>query len=157
MKKWLAATLVTFSIGAASHSVYSHLKLANSALELTRLAAENITLKKSLSNAELEKKKAVTKANSKAKAKGRLRRTVTSIPFLGIAALGGFEYYDFNNWKKENPNGTKKQYICESLELTNEVLGDVLLEIPSEHRPSEGLIREYLPKCEVYNYSTKNI
>ena len=157
MNKLITASLITISISAASHSVYSHLKLANSALELTRLAAENLTLKKSLSNAEMEKKKAVAKANSKAKAKGRLRRTVTSIPFLGIAALGGFEYYDFNNWKKENPNGSKKQYICESLELTNEVLGDVLLEIPPEHRPSENFVREYLPKCEFESDAVKNI
>lgn len=97
-------------------------------------------------NAAMHKKN-VTKAVVKTKAKARLRRVATMVPFAVAVAGVYFEERDFNEWMAENPDGTLKQYLCEMAELSSEFLDDVLSDLPEKVRPSEDMLTEFVPDC----------
>jgi hypothetical protein len=46
------------------------------------------------------------------------------------------------------PDGTAEDYACDMAALTAEVVDEVLQELPELARPSERLVRDFLPDCD---------
>ncbi|GGD24427.1 hypothetical protein [Sinisalibacter lacisalsi] len=84
---------------------------------------------------EAEERRAVAKARTKEKAKARLRRVVTVLPFVGLAAAVGFEYADYQAWLEENPGGDAETYGREVMEVSQEVADEVLADLPERVGP----------------------
>ena len=47
----------------------------------------------------------------------------------------------------ENPDGKRKQYLCEVAELSSESVDDVLSDLPEKVRPLEDMLTEFVPDC----------
>lgn len=96
-------------------------------------------------------RKDIAKAVARTKAKGRLRRVVVAVPFVGVAAAVAFEAQDYSQWQDENPGKTSGDYSCEvatlSAEVVDEVL-EVLQELPERVRPRSEVVLGRLPQCE---------
>jgi len=91
---------------------------------------------------------AVAKAVMKTKAKSRIRRAVVAIPVVGLGAMVYFEERNFREWKEDNPEGTRQEYGCEVVDMTAEVLQEVLQELPEYVRPEPETVFKLIPKCE---------
>lgn len=79
------------------------------------------------------------------KAKARLRRIATAVPLVGLGAAAYFEENDRREWLDANPGKTNADYACEIAELTTEVMGEVMAELPmAVHLPQWAM-----PECEV--------
>src|SRR6056297_1058679 len=91
---------------------------------------------------------AVAKAVMKTKAKARIRRAVVAIPVVGLGAMVYFEERNFREWKDEHPEGTRQEYGCEVVDMTAEVLEEVLQELPEYVRPEPETVFKLMPKCE---------
>ncbi|NOX74442.1 MAG: hypothetical protein GXP03_12780 [Alphaproteobacteria bacterium] len=156
---WLAVTLAVSTAGLALEAAKTTAQLAVVTAQLAgktaKVAQQATTITKqskaikSLKNNITKSKRKFGKQIAKAKAKGRLRRTVTSVPLLGVAAAIAFEEVAFRGWLKENPGGSRGQYGCEVWGTTLEVADDVLAELP------EGWVRRWarktvegMPSCE---------
>lgn len=92
--------------------------------------------------------KAVAQAVVKTKAKARTRRTVVAIPIIGLGAMVYFEERNFKEWLEDNPDGTREEYGCEVVDMTAEVLEEVLQELPAIVRPEPETVFKLIPKCE---------
>ena len=63
---------------------------------------------------------------------------------VGAAIAAAFEYSDYSQWQAEHPNGDFQDYTKETLEISGQVMEEVLGEIPVELRPSrEKLLATY--------------
>ena len=91
---------------------------------------------------------AVAKAVMKTKAKARIRRAVVAIPIIGLGAIVYFEERNFKEWLEDNPEGTRQEYGCEVVEMTAQVLEEVLQELPEYVRPEPETVFKLIPKCE---------
>jgi len=91
---------------------------------------------------------AVAKAVMKTKAKAQIRRAVVAIPVVGLGAMVYFEERNFREWKEDNPEGTRQEYGCEVVDMTAEVLEEVLQELPEYVRPEPETVFKLIPKCE---------
>lgn len=69
-------------------------------------------------------KKRHKKALFKSKVKERGKRVATAIPFLGLAAAAVFEKYEYDEWKKENPDADLEDYKNEILVTAKEILNE---------------------------------
>jgi len=84
----------------------------------------------------------------KTKAKARIRRAVVAIPVVGIGAMVYFEERNFKEWLEDNPDGTRREYGCEVVDMTAEVLEEVLQELPEYARPEPETVFKLIPKGE---------
>ena len=130
---WLVGALASLSIGLT----WCSLQLTTSIARLTTEATATA----------LKHRKEITKAVARTKAKARLKRALVMVPIAGIAAGAYFEEQDFQEWKQQNPNGSRQDYACEVAALTAEILDELLREIPDNLRPSEKRLTDQLPKC----------
>lgn len=95
------------------------------------LSAQLITAASALNAQKLKHKVELKKALAKEKVKSRMRRAIVAVPFVGSVAFAAMELNDFQLWKKENPGKTESDYACETVQLSAEVLEDVLAELPN--------------------------
>ena len=104
-----------------------------------------------------DKAKTVARTKARERARARVRRFVIAgaavIPAAGIVAAPGiagyFETADFEDWKRDNPEGTFSDYACEAGKMSAEMVDDVLLELPDMIRPSPDAVRSKMPQCGV--------
>ena len=94
------------------------------------LSAQLITAASALNAQKLKHKVELKKALAKEKVKSRMRQAIVAVPFVGSVAFAAMELNDFQLWKKENPGKTESDYACETVQLSAEVLEDVLAELP---------------------------
>ena len=95
------------------------------------LSAQLITAASALNAQKLKHKVELKKALAKEKVKSRMRQAIVAVPFVGSVAFAAMELNDFQLWKKENPGKTESDYACETVQLSAEVLEDVLAELPN--------------------------
>ncbi|KAA0909426.1 hypothetical protein FLO80_21620 [Aquicoccus porphyridii] len=96
----------------------------------------------------LAHRKQLAKAVARTKAKARLRRAIVAIPVAGLGAIAYFEEQDYQEWREDNPEGTRQQYACEVASLTAEVVDEVLQDLPEVVRPSPSTVLAKLPTCD---------
>jgi hypothetical protein len=82
----------------------------------------------------------------KEKAKARLRRTMVAIPIAGIAAASYFEYAQYKSWQVSNTELEFADYASEIGDDTEQVMDEVLQELPKDIRPSEGAVQSLVSK-----------
>ena len=131
---WLVGALASVSLGV---SIWAFQATATDA----RLGVEATTI-------TIKHRKAIAAAVMKVKAKARLKRMITMIPFAGAAAGLYFEEQEYKEWLAENPNESRSDYLCETAEITSAVLDEVLAELPAAIRPSKISLNDMMPKCE---------
>lgn len=100
------------------------------------LTAQVATLTASATAAAVSAAKERAKIKAKTKAKERLRRILVAIPIAGTAAAVYFEEADYEEWLVENPGGTFSDYACIQAELSADLIGEVLAELPDGHGQS---------------------
>ena len=96
----------------------------------------------------IKHKKEIKKTISKIKAKTRLKRMITMLPFAGAAAGIYFEENEFQEWLLNNPGGTRSDYLCEISNITAEILDEVINDLPQSIKPNKKLIETIVPKCQ---------
>ena len=96
----------------------------------------------------IKHKKEIKKTISKIKAKARLKRMITMLPFAGAAAGIYFEESEFQEWLLDNPDGTRSDYLYEITDITSEILDEVINELPQSIKPNKKLIETISPKCQ---------
>ena len=97
----------------------------------------------------IKHKKEIKKIISKIKAKARLKRMITMLPFAGAAAGIYFEESEFQEWLLDNPDGTRSDYLCEIADITSEILDEVINDLPQSIKPNKRLIETIAPKCQI--------
>ena len=115
------------------------------ALQKTYMAAK---LSTEITANTIKHKKEIKKAILKIKAKARLKRMITMLPFAGAAAGIYFEESEFQEWLLDNPDGTRSDYLCEITDITSEILDEVINELPQSIKPNKKLIETISPKCQ---------
>jgi len=109
---WLMFDKVLNKTKTASLSAISANSLRHKT-ELVRLKAKHKT--------EIAKLKLKNKKNiAKVKVKERSKRLVAAIPIIGTASLlwtGKEEYADYEDWLKNNPEGTADEYASYKVDL----------------------------------------
>ena len=84
---------------------------------------------------------------SKIKAKARLKRMITMLPFAGAAAGLYFEESEFQEWLIDNPNGKRSDYLCEIAEITSEIIDEFIDALPQSIKSGENLLKAITPEC----------
>lgn len=142
----IAASLFALK-SAATVAQLSTQAATTAAQHKDKLAALTAAHRKQIATNAATHKKNITKAVAKAKAKARLRRVAAMVPVAGTVAGVYFEEREYNEWLAENPDGTRKEYLCEMAELSSEFVDDVLSDLPEKVRPSENMLTEFVPDC----------
>ena len=112
-----------------------------------QLLASTIALKE----LKIRHKNEIKKAIVKERAKARLRRILVAIPVFGTVAFTAFEIADYKEWKKQNPNQSSEKYFCENAHITNQIIDEVLAELPASKFSREELISKLVNRCEKNN------
>lgn len=71
-----------------------------------------------------DKMKDKVKIKAKARAKAKIQRGVAAIPMIGLASLAVFEKMEFDDWKKDHPDGTPEEYARQLSETTQELFNE---------------------------------
>lgn len=148
----LCVSLLTTTISLAAWTLSLSAQVATMTASAAATAIANrkaiaSAVAKTKTRMTLERKKSVSKAVIKTKSKARLRRFVVAVPFVGALAVAEFERRDFNEWKKENPEGDLQAYGCEVSVSSAELIDEVLQELPENIRPSRDVVLSQLPQC----------
>lgn len=130
---WLCAALLAASLALGAWAMQMAVTVATMSAAAATTAAAH--------------RKELARAVAKAKAKARLRHVIVALPFVGGAAIVYFENQNYQEWKEENPSGTRSDYLCEMAELTAEVMDDVLQGLPERLRPNPELLLSRTPAC----------
>lgn len=104
---------------------------ANSRARIAQAAAVKSAVAYANVKADAEQRQAVSNAVAKEKAKARVGRVAVATPFVGLVIAAGFEYSDFQHWKRDQPDGTVQDYTKESIGNMKLVADDVLETLPS--------------------------
>ena len=131
---WLTSGLIFVSVGASIWAFQATVTAARLGAEITTTAVRH--------------RKDIASAVMRVKAKARLKRMVTMIPFAGLAAGAYFEEQEYNEWLEDNPDSSRSYYLCALAGLTSEVLDEVLEGLPTAVRPNENTLNNMTPKCE---------
>jgi len=115
------------------------------ALQKTYMVAK---LSTEITTNTIKHKKEIQKTISKIKAKARLKRMITMLPFAGAAAGIYFEESEFQEWLLDNPDGTRSDYLCAIADITSEILDEVINDLPQSIKPSKNLMETMAPKCQ---------
>lgn len=113
-----------------------------------QLTATVATVSAQAAAAAVAHRRQLARAIARTKAKARLRRMIAAVPIAGLGAIAYFEERDFQDWKEDNPEGTRAEYACELAELSAEVIDEVLQDLPESVRPSPDNVQGWLPDCE---------
>ena len=130
---WIFFSLVSITVFMSIWALQTTFKVAKLSAEIT---SNTIKHKKAIKNAVL-----------RVKAKARLKRMITMLPFAGAAAGIYFEESEFQEWLLENPTGSRSEYLCEIAEITSEILDEVINDLPQTIKPSGSLLKNITPKC----------
>ena len=130
---WMFFSLVSITVFMSIWALQTTFRVAKLGAEIT---SNTIKHKKAIKNAVL-----------RVKAKARLKRMITMLPFAGAAAGIYFEESEFQEWLLENPTGSRSEYLCEIAEITSEILDEVLNDLPQTIKPSGLLLKNITPKC----------
>ena len=131
---WLGGALISATVGASIWAFQATVTAARLGAEITTTAVRH--------------RKDIASAVMRVKAKARLKRMVTMIPFAGLAAGAYFEEQEYNEWLEDNPDSSRSDYLCALAGLTSEVLDEVLEGLPTAVRPNENTLNNMTPKCE---------
>ena len=131
---WLFCTL-------ASLAVFTSILALQKTYMVAKLSAE-------ITANTIKHKKEIKKIISKIKAKARLKRMITMLPFAGAAAGIYFEESEFQEWLLDNPGGTRSDYLCEIADITSEILDEVINDLPQSIKPNKKLTETIAPKCQ---------
>lgn len=131
---WLCAGLALTTLSSTIWAVQAGSTAAVATAKMAQMAAVH--------------RKDMRRALARSRAKARLKRSMTALPFIGLAAVGYFEEQEYRTWLEENPEGDRMAYACESAELTAEVLDEVLQSLPEKLRPGEETLAGLLPECD---------
>ena len=126
---WRCGVLGSLSLGLALWSV----KLSADIAVLTSEAAIQVVKH--------------SKEISKVLAKARLRRVVVMMPFAGAGMGAYFEERDYQVWKLDNPNGSRRDYGCEVALVTADLLDEFLAEIPNFLSVSKNSFSNRISRC----------
>ncbi len=121
--------------------------LLQTSLSLASATAQVSTLSANAATAAALYKKQMTKTISREKAKARLKRLIVAVPLLGTGAALAFEANDLKVWLGENPDRAPTDYGCEVVSSSEEVMDEVLAELPEKFRPSSDLVMSKMPEC----------
>lgn len=131
---WLISGLVFASVGASIWAFQTSVTVARLGAEITTTAVRH--------------RKDIASAVMRVKAKARLKRMLTMLPFAGAAAGAYFEKQEYNEWLEDNPDSSRSDYLCALAGVTAEVLDEVLKGLPATVRPNENTLNSMAPKCE---------
>ncbi|UPT78508.1 hypothetical protein MN086_05005 [Sulfurovum sp. XGS-02] len=131
MKKISMIIIIALVLGGMKGYSFWQESLANAAL--TAVTSEKLKHKIELSRlkkshakkiAKLKRRhqKKLAKVKARERAKAKIQRTLSAMPFMGIAAFGLFEKLEYDTWKNEHPAGTFEAYTNEIAFEMNEVL-----------------------------------
>ena len=73
---------------------------------------------------------------------------ITMLPFAGAAAGIYFEESEFQEWLLDNTGGTRSDYLCEIADITSEILGEVINDLPQSIKSNKKLIETIAPECQ---------
>lgn len=141
---WLCGALAFATVSSTIWAVQAGSTAAVATAKMTQMAAAH----------RKEMRRAVARTRAKTRAKARLKRGMTAIPVIGLAVAAAFEEQEYRDWRKENPGGTRKAYVCESAALTAEVLDEVLASLPERLRPGPDTLAGLVPECGPADPST---
>ena len=131
---WLFCTLASLAVFTSIWALQKTYMVAKLSTEIT-------------SNT-IKHKKEIKKAILKIKAKARLKRMITMLPFAGAAAGIYFEESEFQEWLLDNPEGTRSDYLCEKADITSEIFDEVINDLPQSIKPNKKLIETIAPGCQ---------
>ena len=126
---WLCGVLASLSIGLVLWSV----KLTTDIAVLSTEAAVQVVKHR--------------RELSKALAKARLRRIVVMMPVVGVGMGAYFEERDYQEWRLDNPNGSRRDYGCETANVTTDLLDEFLAGLPNFLSFPRRLFMNQLSKC----------
>ena len=86
---------------------------------IIRLKAKH---KKEIAELKLKNKRDVAKIKLKARSKAKIQRVVSVIPIAGLAAFAVFENMEFEDWKKDYPEGSFEEYTRQTSEAMQALL-----------------------------------
>ena len=89
--------------------------------DIIRLKAK---YKKEIAKLKLKHKRDVAKVKLKARSKAKIQRVVSVIPIAGLAAFAVFENMEFEDWKKDYPEGSFEEYTWQTTEAMQALLED---------------------------------
>ena len=115
------------------------------ALQKTYMAAK---LSTEITTNTIKHKKEIKKIISKIKAKARLKRMITMLPFAGAAAGIYFEESEFQEWLLDNPDGTRSDYLYEIADITSEIFDEVINDLPQSIKPNKKLTETIASECQ---------
>ena len=130
---WLLCSLATIT-------VFSSIWALQKTFMVAKLSAE-------ITSNTIKHRKEISKTISKIKAKARLKRMITMLPFAGAAAGLYFEESEFQEWLIDNPNGKRSDYLCEIAEITSEIIDEVIDDLPQSIKSGENLLKAITPEC----------
>ncbi|WP_201239746.1 hypothetical protein [Rhodothalassium salexigens] len=93
-------TFAASSVGLAFHVVQKSAELAQATAQIAKLKAANKIIEKKY-----------RKKIAKEKIKSKVKVVMSAVPFLGMGAVGYFEYHDYSEWKKDNPDSDASEYV----------------------------------------------
>jgi phage terminase large subunit len=146
---WVIGSLLFSTIGLGIFAVSQAVRVATLSADLASSAAE-------LASTKAAHKTALSKQKAKLKAKARLRRGLVAVPVLGAGLIVYFEEQDFQEWVNENPNGSRRDYLCEVAKYSSEIVDDIVADtveaaqkLPKSVRPNAETVKAWLeiPKC----------
>ena len=126
---WLCGVLASLSIGLTLWSIQL---TANVAALTTQLAMNGVKHRKEI---------------SKVLAKARLRRVIVMMQFAGVGMGAYFEEQDYQQWKLDNPNGSRRDYGCEVTLVTLDLLDEFLIDIPDFISLSRDFFVKQISQC----------
>ena len=130
---WLFCSLTSLTIFASVWALQKTFMVAKLSTEITANTIKH--------------RKEISKTISKIKAKARLKRIITMLPFAGAAAGLYFEESEFQEWLIDNPNGKRSDYLCEIAEITSEIIDEVIDDLPQSIKSGENLLKAITPEC----------
>ena len=130
---WLFCSLTSLTIFASVWALQKTFMVAKLSTEITTNTIKH--------------RKEISKTISKIKAKARLKRMITMLPFAGAAAGLYFEESEFQEWLIDNPNGKRSDYLCEIAEITSEIIDEVIDDLPQSIKSGENLLKAITPEC----------
>ncbi len=92
---------------------------------------------KDIANLSKEHMKDKIKIKAKARAKAKIQRGVAAIPIVGLAAFAMFEKMEFDDWKKDHPDGTPEEYAREMYETSEALFKEEYRDFEKEYRDFE--------------------
>lgn len=157
---WVCGTLALSTIGFGVFALQQSIKVAALTTEIASNALD-LAATKAANKARLSEQKAsheldLKRQKAKIKAKERLRRTIMAVPMIGTGLMVYFEEQDYQEWKRENLNGTRSKYTCEVAASSALVLdefiadtADFLQNLPEAVRPDSETVKAWLkiPTC----------